>query len=136
MRRTIFAILLLAGFIAFAGTIEAQAQSNLVGTYYFDMKIDDGTNNFRLLFDLQDKGIAVYRNEQNGEETQKRVGTWSQNKRTKQITVIMPPVKRDPIMGQEKKLTFVFKLTGKNLQLIKDLPYNDGKNEIYTKLEN
>lgn len=135
MRRTIFAILLLAGFIAFAGTTETQAQSNLVGTYYFDMKIDDGKNNFRLLFDLQDKNVAVYRNEQNGEETQKRFGTWSLNKRTKQITVIMPPVKPNPIMGQEKKLTFVFKVTGKNLQLVKDLPYNDGKNEVYTKLE-
>lgn len=135
MRRTIFAILLLAGFIAFAGTTETQAQNNLVGTYYFDMKIDGGKNNFRLLFDLQVKKVATYRNEQNGEETQKRLGTWSYNNKTKQITVIMPPVKANPIMGEEKKLTFVFKVNGKNLQLVKDLPYNDGKNEVYTKLE-
>ena len=136
MRSTIFAIILLAGFIAFAGTTETQAQSDLTGTYYLDLEIDDGKNNFRLLFDLQEKNVAVYRNEQNGEETQKRFGTWSLNKRTKQITVIMPPVKANPIMGQEKKLTFVFKVTGETLKLIKDLPYNDGKGEIYKKLEN
>lgn len=58
------------------------------------------------------------------------------NERTKQITVIMPRVVSNPIMGQRTKLTFVFKVAGDKLQLIKDLPFNDGKGEIYTRLKN
>lgn len=116
------------------GVFSANAQSNLIGKYYYDTKIDEGRHNFRLLFELKIKNVAVYSNEQDGEETQKRFGTWSFNKKLNQITVIMPPVKNNPLMSQNTKLTFVFKIVGNNLKLIKDLPYKDGKGEIYQKL--
>lgn len=121
-------------FIFTFGVFSANAQSNLFGTYYYDTKIDEGRHNFRLLFELKDKNTAIYSNEQDGEETQKRFGTWRFNKRLNQITVIMPPVKNNPLMGQSTKLTFVFKIIGNKLKLIKDLPYKDSKGEIYQKL--
>ncbi len=116
------------------GIFSANAQSNLIGKYYYDTKIDEGRHNFRLLFELKNKNVAVYSNEQDGEETQKRFGSWTWNKKLNQITVIMPPVKNNPLMGQTTKLSFIFKIVGNNLKLIKDLPYKNGKGEIYQKL--
>lgn len=114
--------------------VSANAQSSFVGKYYFDTKIDEGQHNFRLLFELKDKNTAIYTNEQDGVETQKRIGTWSYNKKLNQISIIMPPVKKNPMMGQEVKLTFVFNVLGDKLKLIRDLPFRDGKGEIYQKL--
>lgn len=127
--------LLISSLIIFIfGVFSANAQSNLISKYYYDTKIDEGRHNFRLLFELKDENVAVYSNEQDGEETQKRFGTWSYNKKMDQITVIMPPVENNPMMGQNVKLTFVFKIVGSKLKLIKDLPYKNGKGEIYQKL--
>lgn len=125
---------LAAGFVLFAAVTGVNAQT-VVGKYYTDTKIDDGRNDFRLLFDLKEKGVAVYSNEQNGDETQSRKGTWNHNKRTNRITVVLPPVKDNPMMGQEVKLTFVFKIEGETLRLISAKPYNDGVNAIYKRLE-
>ncbi|HRH43350.1 MAG TPA: hypothetical protein PKY82_17080 [Pyrinomonadaceae bacterium] len=116
------------------GVFLANAQSNLFGKYYYDTKIDEGRHNFRLLFELKNKNVAVYSNEQDGEETQKRFGIWTFNKKLNQITVLMPPVKNNPLMGQSTKLTFVFKIVGNNLKLIKDLPYKNGNGEIYQQM--
>lgn len=121
-------------FIIVFTVISANAQSNLAGTYYFDKKIDEGRNTLRLIVELKSKNIAVYSNKQNDLETQRRFGTWTYNKKLNQITVIMPPVKKNPMMGQEVKLTFIFKIVGDKLKLIRDLPYKDGKGEIYQKL--
>lgn len=115
-------------------TVSATAQTNLTGKYSYRMSIDEGRNTLDLIFELKAKNVAIYRNEQNGEETQRRFGSWSYNKKLHQITIIMPPVKNNPMMGQEKKLTFVFKVIGNNLKLIKDLPYKDGKGEVYQRL--
>ncbi len=120
--------------IAFIGVVSAKAQASLTGKYYFDIKIDEEKHNFRLLFELKNKNIAVYSNEQDGSETQRRFGNWTYNKKLNQITITLPPAKNNPMMGQETKLTFVFKVVGNKLKLIKDLPYKDGKGEIYQKL--
>lgn len=125
-------LILSFSFILFT-VIAANAQSNLAGTYYFDKKIDEGRNTLRLIVELKSKNVAVYSNKQDDLETQRRFGTWTYNKKLNQITVIMPPVKKNPMMGQEVKLTFIFKVTGDKLKLIKDLPYKDGKGEIYQK---
>lgn len=114
-------------------TIAATAQTNLIGKYSHQQKIDEGRNTLDLIFKLKTKNVAVYRNEQNGEETQKRVGSWSYNKKLNQITIIMPPIKKNPMQGQEVKLTFVFRMIGDNLKLIKGLPYKDSIGEIYQK---
>lgn len=134
MRKLFFAMFFAAGFVSFAAVTSVNAQT-VVGKYYTDTKIDDGRNDFRLLFDLREKGVAVYSNEQNGEQTQSRKGTWTHNKRTNRITVTLPPVRENPMMGQEVKLTFVFKVEGERLKLISSKPYNDGVNEIYKRLE-
>jgi hypothetical protein len=120
-------------FIAFI-TISANAQTNLLGTYFYDKKIDDGRNTLRLIFELKEKNRAVYSNKQDETETQRRFGSWIYNKKLNQITVVMPPVKNNPIQGQEVKLTFVFKVVGNKLKLIRDLPYKEGTGEIYQKL--
>ncbi len=114
-------------------TISATAQTNLIGKYSHQQKIDEGRNTLDLIFELKAKNVAVYRNEQNGEETQRRLGSWTWNKKTNLVTLILPPIKKNPIRGQEVKLTFVFSVVGGNLKLIKDLPYQDGKGEIYQK---
>lgn len=119
-------------FIAIT-TVSAIAQTNLTGTYLYQQKIDDGRNTLDLIFELRSKNVAVYRNEQDGVETQRRFGTWTWNTKTNLVTIIMPPVKKNPMQGQEVKLTFVFRVVGKNLKLIKDLPYKDGIGNIYQK---
>jgi hypothetical protein len=130
MNKKLFISLLFIAFIA----ISAKAQSNLPGSYYYDKKIDEGRNTLRLVFELKGKNAAVYVNKQDENETQRRFGTWTYNKKLSQITVIMPPVKKNPMQGQEVKLTFVFKVVGNKLKLVKDLPYREGKGEIYQKL--
>lgn len=135
MNKKILLSLLFIVFIVFGGFISTKAQSNPAGKYYFDLSIDEGRNILRLIFELKNKNAAIYSNKQNEVETQRRFGTWSYNKKLNQITVIMPPVKKNPMMGQEVKLTFVFKLVGRNLKLIKDLPFNDGKGQIYQRLK-
>lgn len=134
MRNKTFMSFLVIGVFTFVGLISANGQANLVGTYFHDTKIDDGRHDFRLLFELKSKNIAVYRNEQEGSETQKRVGTWTWDKKTNLVTIIIPPVRKNPVQGQEIKLTFVFKPIGKNLKLIRDLPYKEGVGEIYQRL--
>ncbi|MEK7724540.1 MAG: hypothetical protein AAB336_09350, partial [Acidobacteriota bacterium] len=109
------------------------AQSNLLGNYKFQKKIDEGRNTLDLIFELKNKSLAVFRNEQEGNETQRRFGTWTFNKKLNQITIIMPPVKKNPMMGQEVKLTFVFKVLEDKLKLIKDLPYRDDIGAIFQK---
>ncbi len=131
MNKKILLTFIFVGIIAVLGTVSAKAQANLMSKYSYQMSIDDGRNTLDLIFELRAKNVVVYRNEQNGEETQKRFGTWNWSKKTNRITIIMPPVKKNPVQGQEKKLTFVFSLAGKNLKLIKDLPYKTGKGEIY-----
>lgn len=120
-------VILLCG----VSTISANAQSDLRGIYTFQKSIDDGRNTLDLIVELRSKNVAVYRNEQEGNETQRRFGTWTFNKQKRTVTVIMPPVKKDPVQGQEVKLTFVFKIVGKNLKLVKDLPYNEGVGSIF-----
>lgn len=127
-----------ADFISKIESFQTQSsintQSDLVGKYYHDTKIDEGQHSFRLLFELKNKNVAVYSNEQDGAETQRRFGTWTWNKKTNQITIILPPIKKNPIQGQEIKLTFVFKIIEDKLKLIKDLPYKDGQGEIYQRM--
>lgn len=132
-KKLAFSLLFIA-FITICGTVSANAQANLLGTYYYDKKIDEGRNTLRLIFELKGKNAAVYSNKQEDNETQRRFGTWTYNKKLNQITVIMPPVKKNPMMGQEVKLTFVFKVVGNKLKLIKDLPYREGAGEIYQRL--
>ena len=124
-------ILLTIAFLTICAAVSTNAQSNLIGKYYFDKSIDDGQNTLRLVFELRAKNAAVYSNKQGETETQRRSGTWTYNKKLNQITIILPPVKKNPLMGQEVKLTFVFKVVGDRLKLIKDLPYKDGAGEIY-----
>lgn len=133
MNKKIILSLLFFTVVTAFGAVEIKAQKSFHGKYYYDKKIDEGRNTLRLLFELKAKNIAVYSNEQDGTETQKRFGTWIYNKRN-QITVIMPPVKNNPMQGQEVKLTFVFKVVGNTLKLVKDLPYKEGNGEIYQKL--
>lgn len=121
-------------FVAFFGVISVNAQTELVGKYYYDTKIDDDRHNFRYLFELKNKNVAIYINEQDGSETQRRFGTWTWNKKNNLIIIIIPPNRKDPIQGQEIKLTFTFKIIGNKLKLIRDLPYKESKGEIYQKL--
>jgi hypothetical protein len=133
MKKRIIYILLLITLIITIGTISAIAQSTLIGKYSYQQKIDEGRNTLDLIFEVKSKNVAVYRNEQDGSETQKRFGIWAWNKKNKQITIIMPPVKKNAVQGQEIKLTFVFKIIGNNLKLVKDLPYKEGIGNLYEK---
>ena len=120
--------------LAAAGVVAVPAQTNLLGTYFYDTKIDDGRHDFRRLVELRARGVAVYRNEQEGAETQRRAGTWRWNRKTNLVTLVFPPVKNNPMQGQEIKLTFVFKYADGKLQMTKDLPYNEGVGNVYRKL--
>lgn len=132
MNKKFFISFILIAVFTTICAVSNHAQTNLIGTYSHNQKIDEGRNTLDLIFELKAKNAAVYRNEQDGVETQKRFGTWTWNKKTKLITIIMPPVK-NPTQGQEVKLTFVFRVVGTDLKLIKDLPYNDGIGNIYQK---
>lgn len=134
MNKKLTISLFFIAFITICGSVSANAQANLVGKYYYDKEIDEGRNTLRLIFELKAKNAAVYSNSQGDVETQRRFGSWTYNKKLNQITVTMPPVKKNPMMGQEVKLTFVFKVVGDTLKLVKDLPYRDGAGEIYRKL--
>lgn len=129
--RKLLSILFVAVFVTLsAGYANAQS-SKFIGYYMHTQSIDEGRNSLDLIFDLKAKGVAVYRNQQGDNETQKRTGTWAYNAKSKLITVTLPPVKKNPTQGQEVKLTFVFKAVGENLELVKDLPYNDGVGNLY-----
>lgn len=134
MNKRLYISLLFIGIFIFLGASSVNAQSNLVGKYFFDTKIDEGRHDFRYLFDLKQNNVAIYSNEQEGAETQKRIGTWNWNKKSNLVTVVLPPVKKNAIQGQEIKLTFVFKVVGNKLKLTKELPYNEGVGSIYQKL--
>ena len=134
MNKNIFLLLLLAGILSFAGAIPSRAQTPPSGKYYHDKKIDEGRHDFRMLFEFRSDRTVVYSNEQEGAETQRRFGKWTWNQKAKQLTVDLPPVKNNPMQGQEVRLTFVFRVVGRNLELIRDLPYREGKGEIYRPL--
>lgn len=129
------AFIFLTMAIIFCGSVGVNAQSNLTGKYHFDEKIDEGRNTLRLVFEFKDKKQAVYSNEQGGNETQRRAGTWAYSAKTKRITAVFPPVKGNPVMGQEVKLTFVFAIDGKNLKLVSDLPYKQNTGAVFQKSE-
>ena len=73
MDKKLFIAFLFIAIIA----ISATAQTNLIGKYSHQQTIDEGRNTLDLIFELKSKNIAVYRNEQNGEETQRRFGSCS-----------------------------------------------------------
>lgn len=108
-------------------------QSDFTGEYVHQEKIDDGRHTLDIIFELKENNTAVYRNVQEGSETQKRAARWTWDKVKNQLTVTVPPIP-DGYQGQEVKLTFVFETVGKNLKLVKDLPYNEGVGEVYKKL--
>ncbi|NJM52459.1 MAG: hypothetical protein HC846_03120 [Blastocatellia bacterium] len=62
-----------------------QTDGDLIGKYSYRMSIDEGRNTLDLIFELKAKNVAIYRNEQNGEETQKRFGTWTWSKKLSKL---------------------------------------------------
>jgi hypothetical protein len=111
---------------------DTSKQTAVLGQYKHRQKIDEGRNTLELIFEIAEGGRAIYRNVQDGMETQKRNGTWTWNEGKNQLTVNLSPVPNG-LQGQEVKLTFVFQQIGNNLKLVTDLPYKQGAGEIYEK---